>query len=960
MNYQSDNSLIDDALLSRHARQLFSIGTWEYDSRQDQFCFDESSRAILGVNTQSLSLKALIGRVIPEDRRVLVSALQTDSEFDRRLTINRPNGTRRKLRIRGELATTDTSKEGPQDSDNEYEYEISSFHGVIQDVTAEANQVGETDTTEQQGALPFHLFAEQFRSVLEQADLALWRWDIERNEIRGNDRWLATIDIDRPADFIKPAEWLASIHPDDRDTVEQFIERRGEIASKNGWNVEYRSQGTNGEWSWRESIGQVVKRDNDGNATHAIGIVRRIDDRKETEKLLREERDLFAAGPTVVFRWRTEPNWPIEYVSSNVAELLGYTPDELQAGKVEYSDLVHPDDRERVRGEVSRASNAHMNHFGHEPYRLLSKSGDVRWVLDYTTIIRDDEGVNTHNIGYLVDITDQKLREQKRDRLNEAAQELLTYQSKEALFATVRAATGDIFESEWVETYHYDSEQEALIPTPSSENDHTIGPGEHPLWDLFVAGEQTTIDAETLPTPCPEGIPPAETLAVFPLGGHGLCLRSEGETNEQMDELEDLLAAMAGVTLDRVEETTQRINQTDGLRSRVEHLETLTDLYGTVYSLLAAIVETNSRKETYRTICETLNTIDKFGGVWIGKPDGDELIPVAQAGLSGEFFDDHPRKRTAGTPAARAARERQVIEVPQIPEHLQREPWRAGALAHNLRSALSIPLEQGDIFHGTLTVYETETGAFNDELCEILTDLATVASYLINLRERYETVRGERIVELTFEVELSDQSPLAKLAGKVNGDILIENLVQGQPNAWLAHCRVEDTEAVVNAGRTIPNIERIDRLNEQTVEILTVDDRVLTGVASLGAEFDSLTLGKDIGTLVIRVEDDHRVRDLAGTVKDLFERVTLEAKHHSDVMDVETERPLLTSSLTDRQETILRTAYYSGYFDRKRTRTGTEIAETLGIAQPTFSNHIRAAQRNLLEAAFGPRTASIR
>jgi predicted DNA binding protein len=61
---------------------------------------------------------------------------------------------------------------------------------------------------------------------------------------------------------------------------------------------------------------------------------------------------------------------------------------------------------------------------------------------------------------------------------------------------------------------------------------------------------------------------------------------------------------------------------------------------------------------------------------------------------------------------------------------------------------------------------------------------------------------------------------------------------------------------------------------------------------------------------------------------------------------------LLAETLTDRQRQVLKAAYYAGYFDEDRKRTGGEIADALGIAQPTFSKHLRTAQRNVFETIW--------
>ena len=46
------------------------------------------------------------------------------------------------------------------------------------------------------------------------------------------------------------------------------------------------------------------------------------------------------------------------------------------------------------------------------PYRLITRNGDTVWVLDTTTIVRDDHGNISHYLGYLVDISVQKNQEQ--------------------------------------------------------------------------------------------------------------------------------------------------------------------------------------------------------------------------------------------------------------------------------------------------------------------------------------------------------------------------------------------------------------------------------------------------------------------------------------------------------------------------------------------------------------------
>lgn len=122
---------------------------------------------------------------------------------------------------------------------------------------------------------------------------------------------------------------------------------------------------------------------------------------------LESERNLFIAGPVVVFRWRASEGWPVEYVSANVSGVLGYGPADFLDGTVRYADLIHPDDLARVADEVARASEGPAEYFEHRPYRLRHRDGRLLWLHDYTRIVRGDDGKPTHFSGYVLDVSER-------------------------------------------------------------------------------------------------------------------------------------------------------------------------------------------------------------------------------------------------------------------------------------------------------------------------------------------------------------------------------------------------------------------------------------------------------------------------------------------------------------------------------------------------------------------------
>lgn len=116
--------------------------------------------------------------------------------------------------------------------------------------------------------------------------------------------------------------------------------------------------------------------------------------------------DVIKSSPAVVFLWRAEENWPVEFVSENVAQ-FGYSVDDFLSGKLVYGDIVHPYDLERVQKELAKRVDAGFMDFNQE-YRIFTKFGDVRWVDERTFIKHDEEGNVKYLQGIIVDVTERK------------------------------------------------------------------------------------------------------------------------------------------------------------------------------------------------------------------------------------------------------------------------------------------------------------------------------------------------------------------------------------------------------------------------------------------------------------------------------------------------------------------------------------------------------------------------
>ena len=161
--------------------------------------------------------------------------------------------------------------------------------------------------------------------------------------------------------------------------------------------------------------------DDNGDVLGILGIGHDVTQRKLKEDKLKELNDLsqslsksqevllslFDKGESSLFRWRNNENWTIEYVSEGVNKILGYSKEAFLNEDILYSDCIHPVDLEKVQREVKEAIEKNLDYFKHESYRIITKDGNEKWVLDHTATQKDENNNITHFIVYITDITDQ-------------------------------------------------------------------------------------------------------------------------------------------------------------------------------------------------------------------------------------------------------------------------------------------------------------------------------------------------------------------------------------------------------------------------------------------------------------------------------------------------------------------------------------------------------------------------
>ena len=154
-------------------------------------------------------------------------------------------------------------------------------------------------------------------------------------------------------------------------------------------------------------------RDAQGQVTNFIGVQTDISDRKQVEEALRhsEERLQLALEGSGMGLWDWQINTGQVYFNPRWKTMLGYELEEIENTYRSWEQLVHPEDWQNA----IEAINAHFE--GSSPiykmeYRMLTKSGEWKWILSQAKVMEHDVSGNPVRMtGMHIDISDRKQAE---------------------------------------------------------------------------------------------------------------------------------------------------------------------------------------------------------------------------------------------------------------------------------------------------------------------------------------------------------------------------------------------------------------------------------------------------------------------------------------------------------------------------------------------------------------------
>jgi len=110
--------------------------------------------------------------------------------------------------------------------------------------------------------------------------------------------------------------------------------------------------------------------------------------------------------------YRLDKHWKPIFFHGAVKQITGYSETDLLNLKPDWYDIVYPEDLPELKQKYNTREFRTPGFKAQREYRILSKTGELRWINDSIQSIGDETGVTIYMQGAIFDITERKLAEE--------------------------------------------------------------------------------------------------------------------------------------------------------------------------------------------------------------------------------------------------------------------------------------------------------------------------------------------------------------------------------------------------------------------------------------------------------------------------------------------------------------------------------------------------------------------
>ncbi|WP_166831820.1 PAS domain S-box protein [Thalassoroseus pseudoceratinae] len=201
-------------------------------------------------------------------------------------------------------------------------------------------------------------------------------------------------------------DWFSLLYRERSDEVRQLYEADKLDGFPGRREIEVHCK--SGEIKTVEFAGYV---DHEGE----IWVLHDVTERKNAEEAvkLRERQlsTLMGNLPGAAYRCLNDQDWTMEFISDGCEQVCGYSANEIIDGSPTWTELMHPDDRERIWNEVQ--TNLTKRRSFQFVYRIHHRSGEERFVWEQGQGVFASDGRLEAIEGFMTDITELEQTKQQ-------------------------------------------------------------------------------------------------------------------------------------------------------------------------------------------------------------------------------------------------------------------------------------------------------------------------------------------------------------------------------------------------------------------------------------------------------------------------------------------------------------------------------------------------------------------
>ncbi|RQG89632.1 MEDS domain-containing protein [Natrarchaeobius chitinivorans] len=551
------------------------------------------------------------------------------------------------------------------------------------------------------------------------------------------------------------------------------------------------------------------------------------------------------------------------------------------------------------------------------------------------------------------------------DREGDSKSELI-----DEIVNTVRILFSPSFSTVWL----YDHETGSFRPNESTTESGILDTEaitdalSDRTWEIFTREEgiQREPISFTEASDGPADLPLGETVSV-PLGRHGVLVAVFPDymtLNDYDIAVLQTLQTKCRTALDNIiyQESVEE-HQTK-LEEQTEQIRELEEVISLLQDTGRELIDANTRTEIEQTVCNQLSSSSLVNFAWFGTDSSKDssITPSRSCDSENDYLESVQahQENPVIEPATTAFKNNKPVVIDDLITEPPFEPWRAKALERGYKSVASVPVCFKDSKYGVLTLFSDRTNVFNHQIEQVLENLGRCTGHAINACETKKALISEQVTEL--EICIKDNSlPSISLASEFDTRITFKGIVpqkDSPPRTYFTihDCNKEEVEAFAKRNYGIRNINHIVEKGDGHLFASIVDDpcffQILLDHGGVPCE---LTAEGDKAEMTLELPNNMSSGSFISMLERLYNHVEVKSSQTRErEFHVREEfRQEFENEITDRQKQVLKTAYHSGFFNSPRDCTGQDLADQLGVTQPTVTENVRSAERTLLRLLFG-------